>query len=140
KNYLKTVIHDIREMSHHLHPAIVEDLGLTLALKAMKRKLEENHNIQIELDNQLSDYRVLTKELSIQIYSIIKELVHNAIKHSSSEFISIQIQEEQFSQLLKISVEDNGVGFDIQDTFARIADSNSIGLITVQQRVNQLQG
>ncbi|MFA8440057.1 ATP-binding protein [Pueribacillus sp. YX66] len=140
KNYLKTVIHDIREMSHHLHPAIVEDLGLTLALKAMKRKLEENHNIQIELDNHLSDYRVLTKELSIQIYSIIKELVHNAIKHSSSEFISILLQEDQFSHLLKVTVEDNGVGFDIQDTFARIADSNSIGLITVQQRVNQLQG
>lgn len=140
KSYLKTIIHEIREMSHHLHPAIVEDLGLALALKALKRKLEENHNVQIELNNRLSDYRVLTKELSIQVYSIIKELVHNAIKHSSSEYIAVSIQEEQFNQLLKITVEDHGVGFNTQDVITRLADNNSLGLITVQQRVNQLQG
>lgn len=140
KNYLKTIIHDIREMSHHLHPVIVEDLGLALALKALKRKLEENHNVQIELNNHLSEYRVLSKELSIQIYSIIKELVHNAIKHSDSETIFVSIKEEQFNELLKITVEDNGVGFHTQDIFSRLANNNHLGLITVQQRVNQLQG
>lgn len=140
KKYLKTIIHDIREMSHHLHPAIVEDLGLTLALKALKRKLEENHNVHIELNNHLSEYRVLSKELSIQIYSIIKELVHNAIKHSSSKDIYVSIQEEHLNQLLIITVEDNGVGFHTQEIFSRLADNNHLGLITVQQRVNQLQG
>lgn len=140
KNYLKTIIHDIREMSHHLHPVIVEDLGLSLALIALKRKLEENHNVQIELNNHLSEYRVLSKELSVQIYSIIKELVHNAIKHSDSNTIFVSIKEEQFNQLLKITVEDNGVGFQTQDIFSRLADNNHLGLITVQQRVNQLQG
>jgi len=140
KNYLKTIIHDIREMSHHLHPVIVEDLGLSLALNSLKRRLEENHNVQIELNNHLSEYRVLPKELSIQIYSIIKELVHNAIKHSDSETIFVSIKEDQMYQLLKVTVEDNGVGFHTQDIFSRLADNNHLGLITVQQRVNQLQG
>lgn len=138
KSYLKNIIHEIREMSHHLHPAIVEDIGLFLALKTLQRKVQENHNVTVDIEYNLPDYRVLNQELSIQVYSIIKELVNNGIKHSKCKIISVRL--EEFNQFLKITVEDNGVGFDVEQYFSSLADRNNLGLITVQQRVNQLQG
>lgn len=130
-------IYDIREMSRELHPFMVEDLGLEQSLQALKRKLQNNYNVVIQTAYDLS-LKVISKKLAIQVYRMIKELLYNAIKHSSSPFVSVSLKSLDHS--LIINVKDKGKGFKIPASLSNLTEENHLGLITVQKRVDQLGG
>lgn len=133
---LKNVIYNVREMCNHLHPVMVEDLGLEPSLQALKKQLQLNHNVEIELDYQLH-LIILPKELSINMFRMIKELIHNAIKHASPYKIKVSLTESE--GVITIRVEDDGKGFEITNPESVIG-KNGIGLATVQKRVDLLSG
>ncbi|MCB5935763.1 histidine kinase [Caldibacillus thermoamylovorans] len=133
---LKNVIYNVREMCNHLHPVMVEDLGLEPSLQALKKQLQLNHNVEIELDYQLH-LIILPKELSINMFRMIKELIHNAIKHASPFKIKVSLTESE--GVITIRVEDDGKGFEIANPESVIG-KNGIGLATVQKRVDLLSG
>lgn len=133
---LKNVIHNVREMCNHLHPVMVEDLGLEPSLQALKKQLQLNHNVEIELDYQLH-LIILPKELSINMFRMIKELIHNAIKHASPYKIKVSLTESE--GVITIRVEDDGKGFEVANPESVIG-KNGIGLATVQKRVDLLSG
>ncbi|MEL3959184.1 ATP-binding protein [Caldifermentibacillus hisashii] len=133
---LKNVIYNVREMCNHLHPVMVEDLGLEPSLQALKKQLQLNHNVEIELDYQLH-LIILPKELSINMFRMIKELIHNAIKHASPYKIKVSLTESE--GVITIRVEDDGKGFEVANPESVIG-KNGIGLATVQKRVDLLSG
>lgn len=133
---LKNVIYNVREMCNHLHPVMVEDLGLEPSLQALKKQLQLNHNVEIELDYQLH-LIILPKELSINMFRMIKELIHNAIKHASPYKIKVSLTESE--GVITIRVEDDGKGFEIANP-GSVIGKNGIGLATVQKRVDLLSG
>jgi two-component system, NarL family, sensor histidine kinase ComP len=133
---LKNVIYNVREMCNHLHPVMVEDLGLEPSLQALKKHLQLNHNVEIELDYQLH-LIILPKDLSINMFRMIKELIHNAIKHASPYQIKVSLTKSE--GVLTIRVEDDGKGFEIAN-LESVIGKNGIGLATVQKRVNLLSG
>ncbi len=133
---LKNVIYNVREMCNHLHPVMVEDLGLEPSLQALKKHLQLNHNVEIELDYQLH-LIILPKELSINMFRVIKELIHNAIKHASPYKIKVSLTESE--GVITIRVEDDGKGFEVANPESVIG-KNGIGLATVQKRVDLLSG
>lgn len=133
---LKNVIYNVREMCNHLHPVMVEDLGLEPSLQALKKQLQLNHNVEIELDYQLH-LIILPKDLSINMFRMIKELIHNAIKHASPYQIKVSLTKSE--GVLTIRVEDDGKGFEIAN-LESVIGKNGIGLATVQKRVNLLSG
>ena len=69
---------------------------------------------------------------------MIKELIHNSIKHSDSPHIYVSVKESD--ELLTIIVEDYGKGFVISNENGNLFDQGHIGLISIQKRVNQLNG
>ncbi|MDD9150345.1 ATP-binding protein [Sporolactobacillus sp. CQH2019] len=130
-------IYEIREMSRELHPFMVEDLGLEQSLQALKRKLQNNYNVVIQTAYDLS-LKVISKRLAVQVYRMIKELLYNAIKHSSSPFVSLSLK--SLDHTLIVNVKDKGKGFKLPAGLSSLTQENHIGLITVQKRVDQLGG
>lgn len=137
KESLQSSIFEIREMCHELYPVIVEDLGLEKSLYSLKRKCQTNHNVIIEIDYN-TNLKVIPAFLSIQVFRIIKELVYNAIKHSSSKKIFVSVVET--NDFLNIKVKDHGIGFKVPTHLSELSQHNHLGLITIQKRVNQLKG
>ncbi len=137
KGLLQRDIFEIREMCHELYPVMVEDLGLKQGLSSLKRKCETNYNVIVEV-NYIANLKIIPPFLSIQAFRIIKELVYNAIKHSSSRKIVVTVEETQ--QFLSIQVKDYGVGFKVPDHLLELSQTNHLGLITIQKRVHQLNG
>jgi len=133
---MENVIYDVREMCNDLHPVMVEDLGLQPSLQALKRKLQMNHNVLIDIDCDLQ-LKIIPTALSINIFRMIKELVHNSIKHASPSKIRVSLVEGE--ENITINVDDNGKGFDIPK-FESILEQSSIGLATIQKRVDLLSG
>ncbi|RDE35664.1 histidine kinase [Parageobacillus thermoglucosidasius] len=137
KESLRSSISEIREMCHELYPVIVEDLGLEKSLYSLKRKCQTNHNVAIEIDYN-TNLKVIPTSLSIQVFRIIKELVYNAIKHSSSKKVFVSVIE--MNHFLNIKVKDHGIGFKVPNRLSELSQHNHLGLITIQKRVHQLKG
>lgn len=133
---ITNIIYDVREMCNDLHPLMVEDLGLQPSLQALKRKLHMNHNVLIDLDISLR-LKIISKSLSVNIFRMIKELVHNSIKHASPSKIKVSLTESE--EVITIKVEDDGKGKNIPNS-ATLFEQSSIGLTTVQKKVDLLSG
>ncbi|MGG0337197.1 ATP-binding protein [Priestia aryabhattai] len=133
---IQNTIYDVREMCNDLHPIMVEDLGLEPSLQALKRKLQMNHNVLISLNFHLR-LKILPINLSIRVFRMIKELIHNSIKHASPSTITVSILES--AGVLIIKVQDDGRGFEMS-VHEALSKQSSIGLASIEKKVNLLSG
>jgi len=129
---LGDVINQTRNISHHLHPAFLEKIGLSRALASLLEKVQESTNIECSLD-LIENINSLPKETKTQIYRIIQECVNNTIKHAEASALKISVykKEEQFA----LEYKDNGIGMKDSPN----ADVG-IGILTIKERVNKLNG
>lgn len=122
---------EIRQLSHTLMPASFEQEGLGKIVIEFAHKII-NKQIKIDVFEE-GDFLSLPKNVAIIAYRIVQECVQNALKHANPKTISISLIADK--QLLEISVEDDGKGFDIENS-----KKSGIGLHSMKERVNQLNG
>lgn len=121
----------VRAISHNLVPPSLENFNLVEASEEYCYNLNEVHAQEI-IFQQLGDSFEISKNSEINIFRIIQELVSNSIKHAEADEINVQISCRE--NLLSLTVEDNGIGFD-----PKKVTSNGIGLKNIQSRVNYLE-
>jgi two-component system sensor histidine kinase DegS len=91
------------------------------------------HPARIRL--QLSRLGALPKPTEIMVYRLVQECCNNIAKHSSAEHVNISLSSAD--GVLRLRVEDDGVGFEVEDA---IAKRNSFGLTGIRERVALLGG
>lgn len=126
---------EVRQVSHELMPSSLVDFGLVAGVENMINKLNQSSGIRITLINNLHLYpQVLTKEQDLNIFRIIQESLHNAIKHSRCSAIIITLNTDEDSFQLEIS--DDGKGLD------KVASKKNkgIGLRNIKTRAKSLGG
>lgn len=129
---LDIAVEELRKVAHNLMPDLLHKFGVREAIQDYAIRMSHD---QLDIDVQFLHYRgALEKERQLLVYRIIQELVNNAIKHAVPSQIIIQFIEEAENYL--ITVEDDGVGFDV--TAAK--GNNSAGLINIQTRIDFLKG
>lgn len=101
-------IETIRTISFDLLPKTLENGGLISALKELIKKLKTVCVIEYTID----DFKLnLKKEVQVLIYRVIQEFLNNSLKHSQCTNISISLT--KIKKEIKITIKDNGKGFDI---------------------------
>ncbi len=131
RNKLTDIIDDIRKISHQLSPK----KGNLLSFKErLTNAIEETFfNSGIKYDFQfLGNHTFLEEKEALNIYRILQEILHNVLKHSKAT--TVEIQFVNFENELTLTVEDNGVGFDVEKKAA------GIGLENIKKRVEYLNG
>lgn len=129
---LDTAVEELRRVAHNLMPDLLYRFGLQEALQDYAARMS---NDCLDIDVQFLHYKnQLTKEQQLLVYRIVQELVNNSIKHADPKQIIIQIVEEADSYC--ITVEDDGLGFDVQ----QIKGNQSAGLYNIQSRIDFLKG
>jgi len=102
----------IREMSRlaqDLHPIILDDLGLAVALKNYVSGYSELHGIQAELNIIGLDSRRLTQVLERGLYRILQEALTNVARHAHAKSVSLLVNVEE--ERLRMTIIDDGCGF-----------------------------
>lgn len=100
---LTTAIDELRELARGIHPAVLTERGLKSALAALARRSA----IPVQLDISLLTER-LSESVEAAAYFIASEAIANAQTHSNSSEIELKVH--QSSDLLTVSVIDNGIG------------------------------
>jgi signal transduction histidine kinase len=129
-------IHTVRDLSHLLHPAMLDDLGLPAAIDSYLRGFRRRHGIQAELLHGQMDER-LAPQIEAAGYRIVQEALTNVAKHAKAMRSRVYLQ--RLARTVLITIEDDGTGFDVSETESGGA-RKGLGLISMRERVSQLQG
>jgi two-component system, NarL family, sensor kinase len=122
---------EIRQLSHTIMPASMEQDGLGKVIKEFAARINDD---EIEFNvYEEGDFKKLNKNKSIIIYRITQECIQNILKHAQAKHISISIIIEH--EKLELTIEDDGIGFDIKKI-----KSDGIGLNNIKNRIHQLDG
>jgi PAS domain S-box-containing protein len=125
---------DVQALSHQLHSSKLEYLGLTTAARGLCREVSERNKVQIHFREGGSVRRNLPNQVSISLFRILQEGLHNAVRHSGATHLDVQLWEQ--SNQVHLLVKDKGMGFDVETARRH----GGLGLISMQERVRLLNG
>ncbi|UII19634.1 sensor histidine kinase [Fulvivirga ligni] len=129
---LDQTITEVRRMSNHLMPSVLEDFGLGEAIANLTLFLQNMSGIKIQYKDDLTDALSIPDDISVALYRIAQETLNNVVKHAQATEIRLSVT--QFDDYVSFYVEDNGNGFDINKKYS------GHGLLNIKDRVAILKG
>ncbi len=104
-------LHQVRTAAFDLRPAILDDLGLGPALRALCRQVARRSGMVISCRVALRAER-LPAEIETTCFRVAQEAITNAVRHAGSRRISVTLGLRRRQGVLVLDVSDDGVGFD----------------------------
>jgi signal transduction histidine kinase len=130
------VLQSVRDLSHLLHPSMLDDLGLGAAVERFARDFERRHAIPVDVRSEDIQGR-LAPQTETAAYRIVQEALTNVARHSRATRCNVRLALEGDNLLVR--VEDNGSGFDA-DSRHRDGGARGLGLIGIRERALELNG
>jgi signal transduction histidine kinase len=127
-------LEEVHVISRQLRPSVLDDLGLEAALQRYVDETQARHKLQIDLVILGVGERLQT-EVETTAYRIVQEALTNIVRHAQATTASILL--ENRNQLLRIIIEDNGIGFDPGQAAQK---QQSLGLQGMRERVSLFGG
>ncbi len=135
RNTLHSITSDLRDLSHHLIPRLLEEFGLYSAFVNLTTKINNSSKSRVEFYCNFDAEVRFDHGLELNLYRCGQELINNAVKHASASAILVQMIKHDHSIILM--VEDDGIGFDQN---IKNPDNSGIGIINIETRVMTLNG
>src|SRR5262249_9895950 len=127
---LSSSVHDL---SHQLHPAKLEQLGLAAAIGGLCGELTHRHGLKIEF----SESRIppaLPPATALGLYRIAQDALAHSIKPSAAQRVRVELSGA--GDVIALSIVDDGAGFDPRLTQGK----SGLGLVSMRERVFSLGG
>jgi len=134
-NYLDQIIEDVRRFTRDLGSSVLEDLGLSAALRWLAEDFERHSDINVSLDIEHID-DLFSHEKQIIVYRIFQEAITNIGKHADADHVSIVIMKK--GKRLFFQIVDNGKGFDKKQMEKRGSELTGLGLTAMDERAKML--
>jgi two-component system CheB/CheR fusion protein len=124
---------DLRRVAHQLHPATLDHLGLTVALKAYAHEFSESMAIPVLFTSRKVP-RNIPIETASCFYRIAQEALRNVAKHAGKATVDVTLKGT--SNGLELSIRDNGIGFNMESARSK----EGLGLIGMEERIRLVGG
>jgi signal transduction histidine kinase len=128
-------IEEIGRLARGLHPMVLDDHGLGVALSRYVAEYTATHKIAVHLTLSGLDSSKLALAAQIRLYRILQEALTNVARHSGAKKVSIIFRRS--ATVLKVAVIDDGCGFDAK---AVAASSHRLGIHGMRERAAMLGG
>jgi signal transduction histidine kinase len=127
-------IDTVREMSQLLHPRVLDDFGLKMALRSLCERFAERSNIEVNYDSNLEGR--LFPNTALNLFRIAQEALTNVAKHSGAAKLSIKL--EAIGDRLSLTIQDDGSG--LPKEVLRSGAGRGLGLVGMSARARHLGG
>jgi signal transduction histidine kinase len=121
----------VRDLSHRLHPAWLQLIGLVDGIDSLRRDLSPPH-----LSIAFAHRNVPTSidpDIALCLFRVAQEALGNAVRHSDARHISVELTGAPSSLVLTIA--DDGRGFDVES-----GQNGGLGLMSMRERVESVGG
>jgi len=130
-------IQQVRNISHLLHPPLLDEVGLQVALQCYLEGFEKRSGIGVSLEVKPADFPRLAPEIETAVFRIIQEAVTNVFRHSGARNAWISLVKE--NDHILGTVRDDGKGIS-ERTLQFRPDSIGVGIGGMKQRVKEFSG
>lgn len=124
---------DIQGLSHRLHPAKLDHLGLSAALKSLCDELSASADLKIEFHQHRLPASI-PKDVALCLFRIAQEALRNCIKHSTAE--KAQVLLSRTRDAIRLCISDDGCGLDPKSQ----ANEHGLGFISMKERLHVVGG
>lgn len=145
---IKQMLHNMRTMAQRtldgvhklifdLRPSMLDHLGLVPALRWFAQSRLEAANVRLQIEDDHAPRR-LPAEVETALFRVVQEAITNIARHAMARnvWIVFATQEER----IEITIEDDGIGFDMVSVTLSPDSGRGLGLLGMQERVELLGG
>lgn len=122
---------DVKFYSQSLRPKSLDQLGLMPTIETLIDFLRQKRS-QLHITLQSNCYARLADVAEINLYRVVQEALHNIMKYAEATEVQIVFEKDRFG--LQLTIEDNGVGFNVEQ------QKEGLGLLHMGERISQLKG
>ena len=124
---------DIQSLSHELHSAKLQYLGIAAAMRGFCREFAQQQKVGVDFKtHDLADH--LSPDISLCLFRVLQEALHNSVKHSGARHFEVRLWGT--SEEIRLTVSDPGVGFDREAA----KQGPGLGLVSMEERLKLLNG
>ena len=133
RKHCSDIASDVQSLSHQLHSSTLDYLGVVTAVRAFCSEVSKQHKVSIDFIDSNVPKR-LPKDLSLCLFRIAQEAVHNAVKYSGTSQLSVALY--AIDDEVQLVVRDEGAGFDVEEA----RKNPGLGLVSMQERIHLVHG
>jgi PAS domain S-box-containing protein len=130
---IRDLASEIQAVSHRLHPAKLEVLGLKSAAAGFCEELSNRHDVTIDVHFE-NVPEALPSEISLCLYRVLQEALQNVLKHSVPRRAHVSLSGQ--IDTIKLTIKDSGAGFDPQEAMR----GPGLGLTSMKERLKIVGG
>jgi two-component system sensor histidine kinase DegS len=127
---LEATIDNVRRFSRDLRPALLDDLGLVSAVDWLVDDLGTRTGVEAQLHTSGEPRRLKSKD-ELRLFRTVQEALHNAERYAEASTIEVRID---FGEDVRVTVSDDGRGFDTSRVFRDRHSSRGLGLLGMRER------
>lgn len=124
---------EVRRLSHGLHPSVITDLGLGVALEEFCEEFEKGRGIRVRFDGP-QDGVHLKGMAATCLYRVAQESMRNAAVHGRATEIRVTLRIA--GDEIRLTVNDNGAGFSSDPFHSR----TGLGVVSMKERLGLVNG
>lgn len=132
------IIKGVRTATFNLMPPELSDHGIVSSLAKLTQELSKLTGKNILFYNKTNFDKRLDSLIEINIYRLTQEAINNAIKYADSTHIIVQLSHS--NNILSITIDDNGKGFDINEAEKKRNSESGMGLLFMKERIQYING
>ena len=135
---LRQAIRDTRDLIFDLSSPLMNELGLGAALREwLEDQVGKKHGLQTEFIYDGKRFP-LDDDMRAILFRCTRELLTNVVKHAQARQVTVRL--ERAGTLVRIVVEDDGIGFDADAIPETMEREGGFGLFSIQERMADLGG
>ncbi len=123
---------DIHTVSHRLHSATLENLGLVPGIGALCKEFNDWYGIEIDFSSE-DIPKGIRSDVALCLFRIVQEALQNLKKHSG--VVKAEVRLRRIGNKIVVSIRDEGKGFD-----ARVNGEPGLGLRSMRERARLAGG
>lgn len=135
---LERVIQDTRTLTFDLSSPILYKFGFEAAVAEwLNDEIHKKYGIETELKED-GLHKPLGDDIRAVLFRNVRELLINVVKHAQAKNVKVSIRRDDGD--MRVTVEDDGIGFDAVEAKSMAAQRAEFGLFSIQERLEQLGG
>jgi two-component system NarL family sensor kinase len=131
----RTCAREVRTISHLLHPPLLDEMGLSAAVRWYAEGFAARSAIQVQVEVP-QDLHRFGNDIEIALFRVLQESLTNVHRHSGSKLARVAVGAD--SRRVWLEVRDHGKGLPQKD--GRLAFRPGVGTSGMQERIEELRG